>query len=112
MTPDEPREDPGEEARFRRLLAERLPPHAAPAPLRAAIAAPAPPPPPGGPPPPPPPPPPPAPPARPPGGAASPRVLVGAGPERARHRHGPRARGAPAAPARRGTRSVSLHGQP
>src|SRR3972149_469717 len=39
MTPDEPREDPGEEARFRRLLAERLPRHAAPAPLRAAIAA-------------------------------------------------------------------------
>src|SRR3989304_5161032 len=30
MTPDEPREDPGEEARFRRLLAERLPRHAAP----------------------------------------------------------------------------------
>src|SRR3970040_3195373 len=39
MTPDEPREDPGEEARFRRLLAERLPRHAAPAHLRAAIAA-------------------------------------------------------------------------
>src|SRR3989304_5517857 len=32
MTPDEPREDPGEEARFRRLLAERLPRHAAPPP--------------------------------------------------------------------------------
>src|SRR3990170_841645 len=39
MTPDEPREDPGEEARFRRLLAERLPRHAAPAHLRAAITA-------------------------------------------------------------------------
>ena len=39
MRPDEPREDPGEEARFRRLLAERLPRHAAPAHLRAAIAA-------------------------------------------------------------------------
>ena len=39
MTPAEPREDPGEEARFRRLLAGRLPPPAAPAHLRAAIAA-------------------------------------------------------------------------
>ncbi len=39
MTPDELREDPGEEARFRRLLAERLPRHAAPVHLRAAIAA-------------------------------------------------------------------------
>jgi len=39
MRPDELREDPGEEARFRRLLAERLPRHAAPAHLRAAIAA-------------------------------------------------------------------------
>ena len=39
MKPDEVREDPGEEARFRRLLAERLPRHAAPAHLRAAISA-------------------------------------------------------------------------
>lgn len=39
MTPDELREDPGEEARFRRLLAEGLPRHAAPAHLRGVIAA-------------------------------------------------------------------------
>ena len=37
MTPDELREDPGEEARFRRLLAEHLPRHAAPPHLRATI---------------------------------------------------------------------------
>ncbi|MEK6530129.1 MAG: hypothetical protein AABZ48_04480, partial [candidate division NC10 bacterium] len=37
MTPDELREDPGEEARFRRVLAERLPRHAAPPRLRATI---------------------------------------------------------------------------
>ncbi|MBI2154997.1 MAG: hypothetical protein HYV92_15180 [Candidatus Rokubacteria bacterium] len=39
MTAEEFREDPGEEARFRRLLAARLPRHAAPAHLRAAISA-------------------------------------------------------------------------
>ncbi len=39
MRSDEFREDPGEEARFRRLLAERLPRHAAPPHLRAAISA-------------------------------------------------------------------------
>jgi hypothetical protein len=37
MTADELREDPGEEARFRRVLAERLPRHAAPPRLRATI---------------------------------------------------------------------------
>lgn len=37
MTPDELREDPGEEARFRRLLAERLPRHSPPPRLRATI---------------------------------------------------------------------------
>jgi hypothetical protein len=37
MRPDEPREDPGEEARFRRLLAERLPRHSPPPRLRATI---------------------------------------------------------------------------
>lgn|SRR5574337_1389778 len=37
MTPAESREDVGEEARFRRFLAERLPRHAAPGRLRAAI---------------------------------------------------------------------------